>query len=357
MGLINVVEFRTAIGYKSVELHHADITRFNKAYDLLVISAFKDDYTPTEHSLIGALKSELNIDISLLAESKALDLKVPINVWLSHELQNTKFKRIACIEGMLSFDNEDSVKQSFLSLFSFISTLTFYEIAVSSICMPLLGSGDQQISKGELVQLMMYYCRKALETTPSLNKIYIVERSQEKIHDLMVGLNAYLKNEDFDLSMIGKIEASEILIGQIVKSLKSLMLASAFFRQDETSQILLHRLEVNDLRAYEFGILCRRFIEIIVDRLLNRKAGERHTSLYERINKLYEKKISRWIIDYFHTIRRIGNIAAHAQEKDNQLIPAKIGKNDIQALIVILHCITDFLNNSIEDFKRKSITI
>jgi hypothetical protein len=357
MGLINVIEFHTPIGYKSVELHQADITTFTKACDLLVISAFQGDYTPTENSLIGALKSELNIDVSLLANSKALDLSVPMHVWLSQELHTTKFRRIACIEGMLAFDSQEGVRQSFLNLFSFVSMLTFHDIAVGSICLPLLGSGDQQISKDEIVPLMMYYCRKALETTPHLSTIYIVERSQDKIHDLMVGLNAYLKNEDFDLSMIGKIDASEVLIGQIVKSLKSLMSASEFFRQDETSQILLHRLEVNDLRAYEFGILCRRFVEVIVNRLLNRKEDERYASLYDRINKLHEKKISRWIIDYFHTIRRIGNIAAHAQEKDSQLIPAKIGKNDIQALIVILNCITDFLNNSANDFKEKSITL
>lgn len=83
MSLINICEINTYYGYKSIELHHADLSAFNKSVDCLIISAFKGDYIPTPNSLIGALHENLNINIDDVVKDLQIDLRESLNVWLS----------------------------------------------------------------------------------------------------------------------------------------------------------------------------------------------------------------------------------------------------------------------------------
>jgi len=52
---LNFVQKDTLTGIKEFELLQGDITKLPFDVDLLCISAFKDDYTPTEASIVGQL--------------------------------------------------------------------------------------------------------------------------------------------------------------------------------------------------------------------------------------------------------------------------------------------------------------
>lgn len=69
-----------------IELCCGDLTVMapGDAVDILVVSAFPDDYTPTLPSLIGALH-EKGISVAELAASKAIDLRPYCCCWLSRE--------------------------------------------------------------------------------------------------------------------------------------------------------------------------------------------------------------------------------------------------------------------------------
>lgn len=69
--------------------------------DVLIISAFPDDYTPTPGSLIGALAAR-GISVGELARDKAVDLHPTSSCWMSHEILakpgGLALKRILCFE-------------------------------------------------------------------------------------------------------------------------------------------------------------------------------------------------------------------------------------------------------------------
>ena len=60
---INFVQIETKTGIKEFELFQGDITSLPFETDLLCLSAFKDDYTPTNSSIIGQLyKKGINVN-------------------------------------------------------------------------------------------------------------------------------------------------------------------------------------------------------------------------------------------------------------------------------------------------------
>lgn len=65
------------------------------------------------------------------------------------------------------------------------------------------------------------------------------------------------------------------------------------------------------------------------------KTVELHTTLAEQ-------NIAWWVINYFHTIRNIGNDASHSNATKTNQYPARINENDIQILIVTLNSIVQF---------------
>lgn len=347
MSLIQIVEFNTPVGYKTVELHHTSIEKFEKPCDLLILSAYtQSNYAPSPQSVIGALKHKLNIDVSELANQPELDFRKQMSIWLSKQLLTNKFNRIVCLEGMKPKNSKgkrfNNVEISIINLFSFLSILDFHKIKISSIIMPVLGTGVQGIDFKLVVPVLMEYARKAMETNLNLRTIYLVERSSKKIKELQENVHTYLVKEHFNLSKIEKTKANEILINQLVVNLKLLQQNNDFFKTDNTTLVIIDRLTQFDIRVSEFAILSRRFIELLICEIIGKETYNKMNSLWQQIKALNDQNISWWVINYFHTVRNIGNDASHSKVTKTDHYPARIDENDVQVLIVTLNNIVQF---------------
>lgn len=135
-----------------VELYQGDLTRLkpDEVVDVLVVSAFPNDYIPTPTSLIGALYWK-GVSVGQLARSKAVDLRQTFSCWLSQEVASSdpgvQFKRILCFESSWRGTPPSVVGDIFRALAPFLGG----EPPMSTVAMPVVASGDQGYGVAEML--------------------------------------------------------------------------------------------------------------------------------------------------------------------------------------------------------------
>ena len=132
---------------RRIALYEGDLTAIPKEHspDILVISAFPNDYGPSDRSLIGDL-NKAGLSIRQLAAHKAHDLRDTAAFWLSNPIKGDSaqlnIKRIACFEPMVLGSPPTVVADLFRGLFPFLDDRKSQIVA-----MPIMASGDQGYPK------------------------------------------------------------------------------------------------------------------------------------------------------------------------------------------------------------------
>lgn len=202
MKLISNIDVRHGHNVRRIGLYHGDLTEIppEHAVDILIVSAFPDDYTPTHSSLIGALDRE-GLSISTLSENKAFDLRSTSGFWLSRPLESRyrglNIGRVLCFEPSEIGDPPDVVGKLFRGLFPFLS-----DDHDATIAMPLVAMGDQGWAASAMVPPLLEAAIKWFGHGLPVQEIKIVERSPENLERLRIefGRVAGNQNEVVDFS-------------------------------------------------------------------------------------------------------------------------------------------------------------
>lgn len=179
MKLLDTIRIRGKEG-KRIELYQGDLAtlRPDEAVDLLVVSAFPDDYLPTNTSLIGALYRK-GLSVAELAQSKEKDLRHDFSCWLSHEISQPnlglRFKRILCFEPLSRGEPPELVGDIFRALTPILGEKT----DISSIAMPIVAAGNQGYPVSTMLVPLLEAAIQWMETGLPLNCIKIVAYSEE----------------------------------------------------------------------------------------------------------------------------------------------------------------------------------
>ena len=164
---------------RGIVLYHGDLARIpaEHAVDILIVSAFPDDYSPTRTSLIGSL-DDAGLSVADLAARKDHDLRSSTGFWLSRPLtgpgRGLNIGRVLCFEPRVLGSPPDVVGELFRGLFPFLN-----DDADAMVAMPLIGAGDQGWSPGEMVPALLDASVQWLSRGLPIKELKIVERSAD----------------------------------------------------------------------------------------------------------------------------------------------------------------------------------
>lgn len=153
MKLLDTIDVRGQPG-KRVELLQGDLASVGAehAFDLLIVSAFPDDYLPTPRSLIGGLYRK-SVSVAQLATAKELDLRKDFSCWLSQPVSapGPAFRRILCFEPLVRGAPPSVVADIFRALAPILGERT----EITTAAMPIVAAGDQGWSVSDMLSPLL----------------------------------------------------------------------------------------------------------------------------------------------------------------------------------------------------------
>lgn len=185
MELLDELEIVSHAGTHKIELYHGDLTAIpdEQAVDLLVVSAFPNNYRPVNRSLIGALHKK-GIRVDELSRDKAEDLRESFSCWMSKPIEDKadsiNFDRILVFEPRMKGSPADVVGDVFQSLIPFVHG----EPHIRSLAMPVVGTGRQRFSGIEVLQSLLDAAVNWFLLGLPVETIRIVEHQQLKAMEL-----------------------------------------------------------------------------------------------------------------------------------------------------------------------------
>jgi hypothetical protein len=170
---------------RRIGIYEGDLTDLapDEAVDVLVVSAFPNDYAPTPGSLIGALDRK-GVSVDELAHDKAVDLRGALSCWLSREIDSAdpgiQFKRILCFEPQMRGSPPEVVGDIFRSLVALVDG----DPPIRTVAMPLVATGDQHVPTGRMIDPLLDAAVHWLALGLGLTELKVVAHSRGMAEEL-----------------------------------------------------------------------------------------------------------------------------------------------------------------------------
>lgn len=332
MQRVNVLGVDTRRGFRTFELYCGDLTEMGCEVDVLVISAFKDGYTPLVGSLIGALDERLSLSVRALAARPALDLREALGLWISEPIANCEFSRILCIEivgGAIPL--EETLENTFAGL----SLLEAKGVPIRQVALPVLGTGQQELDAEAVMPSLLKHAHAYLSRSDSLERILFVEIDEAKVARLDAAMNAVLGRSQVFLPK-----------GQVIAGIRSELNAliersHSLFDTEERRVLsdLRATISRDDARSFELGVVARRLAELVCTSVLGDAA--KAEKLDGRIRELGHHRVATWVQEYLHVLRVVGNESAHENTKVGRR-PRAINEADLAICLMCFERVLDF---------------
>lgn len=154
MQLLERWEIPVGTDTRTIELVEGDLATLSghDGIDILVVSAFPNDYFPSPRSLIGSLVRQRGLSVERLAASKLADLRQDFSCWFSRTVYfGERPAHLLCVESGwrgTPIENADDV-------FRALALASTVEIEKRVVAMPLIGAGDQGYAVAEVLHAML----------------------------------------------------------------------------------------------------------------------------------------------------------------------------------------------------------
>lgn len=167
----------------SIQLLTGDLSEIPKehAIDILVVSAFPNDYIPLKDSLFLALQNK-GVSMQALSKTREIDLTTQLGCWLSAPLtadqqDRLHFKKILCFEPYFQSTEPQTVVGN---IFRCINTFAFDE-DTDEIAMPVLATGYQKVPIEKMMPAILEHAVFWLQNGLPLKCIKLVLYRREQV--------------------------------------------------------------------------------------------------------------------------------------------------------------------------------
>src|SRR5215467_31769 len=179
-------------GPKRIQLLQGDLADIPRdhAVDVLIVSAFPNDYLPTESSLIGALYRS-GLSVEGLAGDKQIDLRQQYSSWLSKPVSQVfNFRRILCIESGWRGSPPEVTDDIFRALAPYLLT----DFPNSSVAMPLIGAGDQGYDPDDMLMTILQSAVSWMKRGLPLRTLKIVVFRQDQAEKALTAFTDFQRS-------------------------------------------------------------------------------------------------------------------------------------------------------------------
>ncbi len=256
MQLLDTLTINSDGDARRLELWEGDLTAMPPGItpDILVVSAFPDDYQPVAGTLIGALHAK-GVEVSALAKDKLVDLRDTCSCWLSKEIhacsEGIRFKHILCFEPFVHGEPEEIVGDIFRALAPFVCG----DPPITDIAMPLVSSGDAGVPVAVMLEALFNAAVGWLEHGLPVKRLRIVTKSPLRAAE-MRGAFAILKRCYQRRTVPGRVAPQyDVFVSYCqADSPDADFVVNELKRQQPATRVFLDRLELQPGMAWQTKI-------------------------------------------------------------------------------------------------------
>ena len=185
MQLLSEIKITGSPSGAILQLLQGDCTAIPEEHnaDILVVSAYPNDYTPLPGSLMYCLH-EKGIDVGELSKNRAVNLVPQLGCWLSQPLSSAQqkelnFKQILCFEPSRQSGSPENVVGN---IFRCINNFVFDDNN-NVIAMPVLATGWQKVPMETMLPALLDTCIFWLDSGIPLNYIKLIVLNETQANE------------------------------------------------------------------------------------------------------------------------------------------------------------------------------
>jgi len=306
--LFNLAEIqRGELASLYVEFYAGDILSVYS--DALIVSAFSGDYYPISGSVLGAIADRFGIRYG--ANRPDGTVSIAGNLHRFPTPRCSAFKELWVLEIKNTANREPvspgEIALAFSTLHHNIRQLV--ENGISSISMPLFGTGDIDLPVGEVVDQTIDLLRGWANAAPSLRTVRIFAHDLGKVATLNLAINKRLGYQN-EASAEALLHAATAELGQKIASFSDEELAHEL-------RILVQLGTAANPASFAVAVKGRIVAEVCAKRLFRQIKPDapfpsKLAGLINEVELFIKEKNQGWILNYFQLLRNVGNNEAHA---------------------------------------------
>ncbi|HEY0607239.1 MAG TPA: toll/interleukin-1 receptor domain-containing protein [Herpetosiphonaceae bacterium] len=285
MDLLDMLTVYYGSQARTIELHRGDLTNLapQESIDILLVSAFPNNYLPITGTPIGALYRR-GVSVEELAATKALDLRHSCSSWLSQELTpppGVQIKRILCYEPPIFGSVTEVIGDMFRCL---AQVLSFDEPA--SIAIPLVATGAHGEPVSEVIAATLDAAAHWMALGMPLRQIKLVEQSSAKAVEMRRIFERLKGNYPTSLSAPRPSYDDDLVFSYSLKDggETAQALAAELRRQRPELRINLQRLDLNPHTAWQQALYerisnCRAVVALYSPQYMRSKVCQEEFNL------------------------------------------------------------------------------